>query len=579
MGDRQVRTRMKRVPHPGSPLLARMALILATLACGRTAGARAGPSLFGVPARLDLQDPAASLAPFSSYRAEVVMTFSGANAARPLNWSETWTITSISDPRAYLLSLDLTSNGSASPGFWLEGLVDGVAYSRGGTDATCSAWLPDEEDSSAIATGPFNPLEYLPPVAGAVREGSPELLDGILAQRYVFDEVAVDAAGVAKATGELWVSVEAGYLLKYDLQAQGGAAYFGENVEGTITWAYTLSQRDQVREIPLPEDCPPGLVDLPTPADASDVSSQPGFMGYMTASSPQQVATFYQQALPSAAWQADEVPVVNEDSAHLAYIQADRRLTITVSTQGDQHSVWIIVEPKAPPAPGVATAETPTERSSVEAALDRLLGSGLAESAGPAYDSFRLNASGTDPQWDAAAQASVDVAYDLQAEVAGRDLHLRQSTRHGVAPAAKAEGYLVDGKEYELVNETIVPGQGNVAAAWALFPLYVNPALTFAALGATRLDEETLEGIPVTVYQLDSASVPEELLRPVQDLTGFVSARGKAWIDSQNGALLQLTLDYQVHIIDPASGVTVGTGDGHVGLHVTEVGSTGVRLP
>lgn len=550
--------------------------LLAALACGGTQPE--GPPGES-PASLDLRDPAESLTSLDSYQAQVVLRFTGMQDGHPLSWEQTWSIARGSDPPGTLITLSRLDENGTLVDAWLEGEIGGVGYSRAGPEFPCSAWALTEGESAGLETGDFTPLDYLPPVSAAMRDGAPETLEGVSAVHYTFDENAVDAVGVAEAVGDLWVSADGGFPLKYVLQADGGAAYFGEGIEGTMTWEFELSLPNQVAAIPLPDDCPLGLVDLPMLTNASEVVSQPGFTGYLTSSGPEDVAAFYEEALSAEGWEAIGESIVSDAGARLQFSNADRLLTISVGASGDGWSVWLGMERTATPAPATTAVGTGEDQSIVEASLYRLLGSGPDGSPVSVLPSYHLEASGSDPQWDASLGRVVDAAYDLRADVAGADLHLVLMNRRTDGEPMTLEGYLVGGTEYELVGGAAQPGFGNVVASWALWPQDVGPALAFAALGVTPAGEEVIDGRTARVFELNSDLAPDGVREPVQDLTGYQSSLGTVWIDVETGALLRLRLDYVVEITDPSTGASAGPAAGHAELEVAGVGGTTVEVP
>lgn len=565
-----------------SPVLLLLLTAIATMfACALPASIAPGSPSGGSNASLDIPEPAASLDQLSSYRGEVVVSFKGTRGGQPYEWTENWLVARTTDPQAYLVTLDMPGEEAPSTGGWLRGQVSGVAYARSGREAPCSAWVISEEDQpSELGEGGFNPLENLPPVSGASPVGAPEPVEGILSQHYRFDENAVDAAGVAKAAGDLWVAVDGGQLMKYSLRAEGGSEYFGQGVEGSMTWEYTLTQPNQLGEIPLPYDCPLGLIEVPTLPDATDTIVQPGFLGYLTSTDAPGAAAFYQERLPADGWQLAAEPRIMDENANLEYSKENKNLTILISPNGDRRSVWLVMEKAPDVSQPVETPGASSDiRTLVEESLNKLLGFGFEGSSESPLTSYRLEVRGSDTQWDPLLGHTVDTTYDLQADVTGSDLHLVHNSQRGEEAISTVEGYVLDGVEYEVVGGAVQPGIGNVAADWVLWPVNVNPALVFAALGMSTGGEEDVNGRVAQVFLLDSATAPEDLRKPVQDLTGYVVSRGTIWIDKQTGALLRLNLDYEVSLTNPGTRASQGTGTGHVEIDVSEVGATSVSLP
>jgi hypothetical protein len=182
---------------------------------------------------------------------------------------------------------------------------------------------------------------------GADLAGS-EAANGVAANHYTFDERALGAAGVAQSTGELWVAVDGGYLVKYVAVTHGGADYFGEGIEGTLNWDYGLTEASQPLAIELPPDCPAGLLDAPVLPDAAGLLNAPGLVGYTTESSPAEVIAFYQAALPELGWEPSSDPVVVEDMAMQDFTRQGQQLALTIAVGEEGTDVLIVVGPVQP---------------------------------------------------------------------------------------------------------------------------------------------------------------------------------------------------------------------------------------
>jgi hypothetical protein len=184
----------------------------------------------------------------------------------------------------------------------------------------------------------------------------------VQAAHHTFDERALTEAGLSKSAGELWLASEGGRLLRYRLTSSGDANYFGEGIQGAMSWDYELAQVNAPVTIELPADCPPGLVDAPMLPDAAQVERLPGLLQYETASSVQDVVAFYEKELPALGWQAPSsnpippgmsaeeyqkalealkamglgqpggpAPTPNPDEAYLVFDQGSQRLRVVLT--------------------------------------------------------------------------------------------------------------------------------------------------------------------------------------------------------------------------------------------------------
>ena len=197
-------------------------------------------------------------------------------------------------------------------------------------------------------------------------------------------------------------------------------------------------------------------------------------------------------------------------------------------------------------------------------------------------DSYRIDMSGVDPRVDIADNTLGETKFERQIEMAGDNVHLiSKLTEKG--ETTTREGYIIGGrntdtlKDYEIKNGKPQDAMGMVNAGFAMFPLSVGAPIIMGAQGATLQGEESIEGRTAEKYAIDSANIPEESLA----FMGFKSLKGTAWIDKESGTLLKLMLDYTQEFVDPNpnSDKTLGVGNGHIVLVVSQIGQTKVSLP
>jgi hypothetical protein len=173
--------------------------------------------------------------------------------------------------------------------------IAGLVYLQDSNDESCDAAVL--ADPSAPV---FEPAGMLPAFRGGLELGT-ETLQGAEVKVYTFDSLALNAGNGATATGKVWVSDPAGWVLKYELTLQAGPEIFGEGVQGTQTWVYSLSNVNTA-SLELAPACPAALSGLPVPEDATDVLSLPGLFSFTTAQTVEMVAAFYTEQLVSLGW-------------------------------------------------------------------------------------------------------------------------------------------------------------------------------------------------------------------------------------------------------------------------------------
>ncbi len=305
----------------------------ATQATAAATGQAATPAAvtFG-PGTFNLQ-PSTGLTDLSGYQAALQVDFKGNEGGKPNPWTETLTLLVQGKPSARALTATFKGNAPVAAFIppW-SAVMNGMFYLRADDGACIGSALPAQADPNS---GPpvWEPADLLPAVIGAEEAGA-KTVNGIAAKGYKFDERALGATGRAKATGQLWVATAGGYVLKYDLSVQGGADYFGQGSDGTLTWAYSVTKPGQPAAIALPKDCPLGLVDAPLMDDAQNIQRLPGATLFITHSSIAQVSDFYQKQLPSAGWKLQGKPGLGDKGGLLNFKQGKSQLSVVI-TLGD----------------------------------------------------------------------------------------------------------------------------------------------------------------------------------------------------------------------------------------------------
>lgn len=217
------------------------------------------------------------------------MSFEGTRDAQPDSWSTVYTLLHTADPAASMLTIE--TNGNAPPDSQqVIAEAAGATYETG-ADGGCSG-LPIDPDDSMIAWR--DPSGLLPSMIGAEDAGADDA-NGVAATHYTFDERALGESGRTDTSGETWVAVTGGYVVKYLQHTTAHAEYFGEGRDGAMTLDYELTEINQALEIVLPAGC---QVDAPVMPGATGLLVLPRSMGFDTASTVADGMAFYRQQLP-----------------------------------------------------------------------------------------------------------------------------------------------------------------------------------------------------------------------------------------------------------------------------------------
>ena len=197
--------------------------------------------------------------------------------------------------------------------------------------------LTEERELASFLTG----------VIGAEEAGT-ESINEVAANHFTFDQRALGQDGLTESTGELWVASEGDYLVKYVLTTKADADYFGEGMEGSLTWDYQLSDINAPLAIVLPDDCPPGLVDAPLLPDASNIINSGGMLAYDTSSTLADATAFYQEQIPALGWIPKEESAITEAESFLNYAKDAETMTVIISTVEAHTEVRILISPSQP---------------------------------------------------------------------------------------------------------------------------------------------------------------------------------------------------------------------------------------
>lgn len=246
------------------------------------------------PGEFDLTEMQTGLDGLSSYRAALTLSFEGTESGQAAQWSSDYVMLRSTTPPAWQFTVG--STGTDMPAEY-EAEMNGVFYGVD-PDGYCGAAVID----AAYPTERPEPADLLTGVLGAEPIGH-QVVEGIEADGYSFDERGLAQEGLTESQGEFWLATEGGYLLRYHLTTQADEGFFGQGMTGTMTWDYVLSDIGAPVTFSLPVDCPPGLVDAPRLPDASGVVDAPGYLAYDSATSVPDALAFYKQELPALGWE------------------------------------------------------------------------------------------------------------------------------------------------------------------------------------------------------------------------------------------------------------------------------------
>jgi hypothetical protein len=289
----------------------------------------------------DLPDPTTGLSELASYHASLTVTFTGTRDGQPDSWTLTRLLTVGRDPSVRQLDEEQTG---AAPHRWFRADVGVFRYERAdeGPCATTVLDAPDAPPPGAVPSDAAEPAGLLSGFLGA-QEVAAEEIDGIATIHYTFDDRALGSLDPASSIGDAWIATDGGYVVRYTLTTEGGAAWLGPGAQGVSTFDYALTSVGQPVTVVVPPDCPIGPVDAALPPDAHDVVTEPGRLTYRTASVPADVVAFHQARLSGAGWQPDGSVLVGIDGRIASFVRAAEELTVIANIGPGGSEVTIIV--------------------------------------------------------------------------------------------------------------------------------------------------------------------------------------------------------------------------------------------
>ena len=148
-------------------------------------------------------------------------------------------------------------------------------------------------------------------------------------------------------------------MVQYKLEVQGGPEYFGEGIDGTVRWDYSLDP-NSTANITAPDDCPAGLIDAPVMGDAQHVQKLPSVTIYETASDAASVLAFYQQELSALGWTQQGDPITVDVMTRAVFVQGDQQITLIITPGEAGVSKVRLILGKVASAGGVIPGLTPT---------------------------------------------------------------------------------------------------------------------------------------------------------------------------------------------------------------------------
>jgi len=196
------------------------------------------------------------------------------------------------------------------------------------------------------------------------------------------------------------------------------------------------------------------------------------------------------------------------------------------------------------------------------------------------FASYHLELTLDLPKAKADFSGVVNEVTKISADVQGKNIHIFKTDPGTTSPI---EGFVIGdtGKEYKMVNGSPQAMIGQVALSWSFWPLdVVVPYAYGVSLHAEKTGEESVNERMATVYAFDSSKGdPAAIAAMSTGPIGLSQSKGTVWIDKETGGMLKLTLDYITRVSNKEATKSIGEGNGHIQLEVSNVGQTTVISP
>jgi hypothetical protein len=509
--------------------------------------------------------PAGGLEDLTHYRAELVRVIKADTPDGPFERTDHLSTAVWREQKAVFQSIDVINDVGDIAQYSL-GMVDQAGYLLPGAADGCRVfWAQDN-----ILVNEYVPMTYLFPLKSGAAAGD-ETVGGISTRVYNLNSDSLGVKGI-EANGKAWIAADGGYLVKYQLELTGGDELYGKGRSGTLTLDYELKEINGNEPVSYPGDCRPVLTDIPVADDAQDVYRMPGWLKYVSPSTPEKMQAFYEEYFSGAGWEKlYESPATEgatDEEKEILFFQESTGRRVTVSLEIEEGKTAVDVdtndfppEDTASSADATPAGEPPSSR--IMTSLSKLLGSAETPGALPSY------AMVLDLELPA---ASGKIVTHTEAEVEGLNIHYVHTDA-----GKTTDALLFGGKEYKIVGGKAEAGSIGLRTDWILWQSDLMKVLMAAGLADPKAEPgTTLEGRAVEVFSVDGTDLPDMTggILPVQ----ITAMRGTIWVDQATGALLKADLTFDADV--KKSGQTTPTHDtGTFLLVVSRIGQVKVSMP
>ncbi len=306
----------------------------------------------------------------TAYRVKFVMDFDGQSGDKPSKGHIEMSLEQTKNPPARHLTMSMEGDTMAQMGgvnaIELYQVEDKVYMKNAVMGEQWISFSGDQAEN--FEQGFFAPDKQLELPKTAQCAEQPETINGLVATHCTFNEkdVADDKVTYESLQGEVWVTTEGNYIIKFILKADGYRPKEKQEGDlfdyGTVGFEYEVTDINGNFTITVPEAALKGASvggdggdtgqtsqaptgDIPMLDDAQEVTSIAGFVTYYTPSAIKQVVDFYRQKLPADGWQEDTSKAYTDDTnAILSFTKEGKTLQLTVIKEDNRTNVIVTVQ-------------------------------------------------------------------------------------------------------------------------------------------------------------------------------------------------------------------------------------------
>ena len=515
-----------------------------------------------------LANPSADLDQLEHYRNTLTITYQSQQDGQSSE-AKTHIDNAVWHEQAAAFSIIDDQDEAGQPRHLLFGYVGQAAYNQlpdsDGCEVTWGAVSP--------GTGMLDPSTLIPALLSGNDQGETSV-DGITAHHFRLDASSLGLSE-GQATGDVWIAAQGGFVVKYQLEIQGGPDVLGQGLNGTRTYDYAISEVNNGVPVSYPNGCEPVLTEVPALSGATNEERSPGVLSFTTHSTQEQVGDFYDTFFTQNGWTITSKPSQDDAYALWVYGWTGSDEVVTVARDQDQGFAWVTVNMEGSLNPGTAPAGTveagaPTEtaapgenpQAQVQDSLTLLVGSQGTPSVLTSF-SFTIDL--------VLPEGLLQQSESLTGEAEAGAFHFS-----GSYSGMQVEAWsTLDG---QFLNASGSPDSGGGLPAWINWQMIATSAVQTAAMAATYSGAETVGDRQAEAFNVTGAGSSSGTSgTPATTGITFSDMQGKIWVDQATGALLKADLTFQIASTLP--GMSNQPGKGSLAIQVDQVGQAKVTLP